>query len=147
MCTFYQGDQTTTKQGSVAWDGCSISMDQPWNKFCGNLSGLWTGPPVATNNDVYVLAHDAATGDLSVWWDTDVTPAGSWTYGYGTYNSANRNVSVNFITFNLTGFADAAFDSIGGGNWGSPWAKRANQFFPPPIHTVHMIFMNHLGET
>lgn len=59
--------------------------------------------------------------------------------------TASRNVTIQFNSFALTGIANASFSSIGQGDWGEPWTKRAQQTFPTNVHTVHLIFMNHLG--
>jgi len=145
-CTFYDDDDQPvgSKSGNVSPAGDRIDMDLPWNKFTGNLTGLWYGPPGGdSDNDYYILSHNATTGELTVWWDTEETPAGSWTFGLGQFYP-NMTVDMKFNSFELIGVAGANYSMIDHGNWGQPWNKRPNQFFPSPIDTVHVIFMNHL---
>lgn len=132
-------DNGGTLSGPLSADGCNFAMSAPWNRFCGDMSGLWRGP---TGSDFYVMAHNETTGNLSVWWDTDMTPVGTWSYGRGEIN-ASRFLWIEYAgvgtPFNLSGTSP-----IGSGNTSWGWVRRQQQFFPSPIHTVHMVFMNHL---
>ena len=131
--------------GPVSADGNNIAMHLPWNRYAGELSGLWKGP---TGDDYYVVTHEAdqqggVQGNLTVWWDSAETAIGSWYTGRGKIDNL-RNVDVAFDSFNLSGVASANASDIGGGTWGSPWTKRVSQTLPTDIHTVHLVFMNHL---
>jgi hypothetical protein len=130
-----------------------------WTHFTGPLSGLWQG--AARNggdDDYYLLAHSSATDALTVSWDTSETPAGSWTHGVGSYDRANQSVRMVFdTTFVLDGavWVDASTGALrigkrmGDGTLSSAkpdvgWRRRYPQKYPVPIHTVHLIFANHL---
>lgn len=69
-CTFYDANDTPigSKSGAVSPAGDRIDMDLPWNRFTGNLTGLWYGPPGGPDDeDIYVMSHNATTGELTVW--------------------------------------------------------------------------------
>eukprot|EP00051_Salpingoeca_urceolata_P030171 m.8335 g.8335 ORF g.8335 m.8335 type:complete len:1021 (+) comp3196_c0_seq1:59-3121(+) len=143
-CSFYTGGQETGQlSGPVVKDGCGIDMKLPWNKFCGPMSGLWHGP---AEGDIYVLGHNETTGNITVWWDSDVTPVGGWAWGHGVVRP-NLSMYFAFPGFVLSGVVNANYSEISPGptgNWSGNWVKRPQQFFPADIHTVHLVFMNHL---
>lgn len=109
--------------------------------------------------DYYVLGHNKSSNELTVWWydapvfafitslirDSKETPTGGWKFGVGSITDS-RNVNMDFQNFNLTGIASPDYDSIGNGTWGAPWKKHPTQKLPSLIHTVHLVFMNHLGR-
>ena len=64
------------------------------------LTGLWKGP---AGDDYYVMTHDLASGNLTVWWDSSQTPVGGWWNGHGTYNADTQFVQMHFNTFDLNG--------------------------------------------
>eukprot|EP00041_Stephanoeca_diplocostata_P006264 m.79354 g.79354 ORF g.79354 m.79354 type:complete len:876 (+) comp16268_c0_seq5:68-2695(+) len=139
-CAF---DNGATLPGAVSADGCSINMSAPWTKFCGELSGLWSGPK--ENSDYYVLTHDKATNDVTVWWDTAIT-ASLWTWGNGTFDPKSKNISfvlANYQDNPCGGTVDATMSKITSGCLVG-WHKQATQMLPSEIHTVHLVFMNHL---
>ena len=74
--SFYlNGQVSATFSGPVLGGNAAVGMPNPWNHFTGPLTGLWKGP---TGDDFYVLTHDAASGNLTVVWDTSETPVGGW---------------------------------------------------------------------
>ena len=76
------------------------------------------------------------------------TKRGAWSYGSGLL--AGNTVTMHFDAFTLNGTASADGSSIGTvsgappTNWGQAWHKHDAQLIPTPIHTVHLVFMNHL---
>eukprot|EP00750_Incisomonas_marina_P012623 INCI17124.5.p1 GENE.INCI17124.5~~INCI17124.5.p1 ORF type:complete len:510 (-),score=85.81 INCI17124.5:54-1490(-) len=136
------GQVAHTKSGPIEGGNAAVDMDEPWNHFLGPLTGLWKGPG---GDDYYVLTHDAASGNLTVFWDTSETPVGSWFTGDGIFNAKDNSVDMHFNAFELKGVTNAPdFTAIGNGTWGADWTKHPVQAYPSDIHTVHLIFMNHL---
>ena len=146
--TFYHSDNTTTSKTGSLTANTTINMDVPWNHFMGPLSGLWRSAPSTNSNDYYVLTHDSASNQLTAWWDPTQTPQGSWFTATGTYTPTTTAVTMNTTTsWSRSGLTNPPlFDTIGKGAWGSDstWTKHTQQRYPANIHTVHMIFMNHL---
>ena len=119
-------------------------MRLPWRHLTGKLTGLWRGP---TGDDIYVVTHNATSNALTVWWDESQSHnPGGWYKGDGTFDPATNVVDMRFDSFELSGVADPPnFDSIGNGqSWGKPWTRRPALYPHSDIHTVHLIFMNHL---
>ena len=147
--SFFTGDgPASLKKGAVDALGASIAMDLPWNRFDGNLSGLWASPKPGP--DYYVMAHDATSGTMTVWWDTAESPAGPWSSGSGTEEaSAGLRVTMNFTSsghgspFTQVGNASADGMSLQWSTAGT-WKKHSPQILPSTVHTVHLVFMNHL---
>ena len=141
--SFLVNGQVSTKlSGAIENGNRAIAMDEPWNHFTGELSGLWKGP---SGDDFYVLTHDADSGNLTVMWDTSETPVGGWYTGTGSFDQSSNAVDMKFDSFELKGVTNPPdFNAIGNGTWGADWTKRPVQTYPSDIHTVHLIFMNHL---
>jgi hypothetical protein len=123
-----------------------------WTHFTGSLSGLWQGADGGGSDDFYVLAHSSATNRLTVNWDTVVSPARHWNYGSGSY--ANQSVHIVFdtpFTLDSVAWVDNTTRALRIGNSTMPsakpgfsWRRRSPQKYPVPIHTVHLVFANHL---
>ena len=125
----------------------------PWSKFTGGLTGIWAS---ANDHDMdaYFMLHNATTNAVQAWWDFGVTPqtADGWKWKSGVFTPANHSL---FFSLNLhdkgtsnTSIISADLSRVVSGDLAG-WAKKKSQVIRPSdpkskIHTVHMIFANHL---
>jgi hypothetical protein len=142
--TFFTNESSFSKTGTIEGNK-RINMDLPWNHFVGGLTGLWSGQQP---DDIYVLTHNSTTNKVTTWWDCSQTASVGWYSGVGAYDSATQGVNMNWTGYgSKNGFTNPPyFNEIENGTWGDypSWTKRPQQQYPSDIHTVHMIFMNHL---
>ena len=77
---------------NAAADQIMFPDGEPDNKFTGTLSGIWSAAN-GTDADAYLVAHNATTNGVIVWWDTGVTPnRGPWSWGTGVFTPSNRSL-------------------------------------------------------
>ena len=105
-------DNGTTLTGALSEAKDAIAFGggaEAWSKFTGRLSGLWYGP--ADVQDYYVVTEDAASGNVTVWWDTSVSKAG---WAYSTAGSLQgTTLRLDLLGFGLlTGAVSADYSQI-----------------------------------
>ena len=145
-------DNGKTMAGVVSDDDASISFPKPdtaWSKFTGPLSGLWYGCKRVVNgpNDPYqylVIAQNASTDNVSVWWDTGVPPSGSspapqWTHSTSGFLTKKGNITslelqLKGYSPHLTGIVTSAYDAIQfpSNDESGLWYPHAAQCYPGP---------------
>ncbi len=105
----------------------------PDNKFTGGLSGIWASARDA-DRDAYLMAHNASTNAVIVWWDTGVTPnTGPWSWGPGVFTPSNR--SLHFTSGYLATLQPSVLtpdlSAVSSGGLAG-WAKKKSQNISPP---------------
>eukprot|EP00666_Eupelagonemidae_sp_cell4sb_P007176 gene7176-8478_t len=77
---------------------------------------------------MYAMAHNASSGELTVWWDTAVTGAG-WKYGSGTTDGVSVTLLIPDYSSNaIKGtYADGKIKWTGNAN---EWNKHDTQCYP-----------------
>lgn len=104
------------------------SWPKSWKKFTGGLSGLWYGP--SDTQDFYIQTHDAETNEVTVWWDTRISPAG-WTYGSGKFEPVTHTLTYSLTGYGaLTGTVADDFSSITWSAAAGTWHAHMNQCYP-----------------
>ncbi len=118
-------DNGTTITGSLSAAKDAISFGGGgWSKFTGQLSGLWYGP--SDTQDYYVITHDAKTGNVTVWWDTTISPAG-WTYStVGSLVGMALNVDLKGYG-PLTGTVSSDFAQVAWNGSAGTWHRHPQQ--------------------
>jgi hypothetical protein len=135
-----------------------IDNKAPWNRFTGKASGLWYELPGGAD-DYFVMAHNETTNEVNVWWDTKMSKAG-WTAGNGSLASDGTTLNLALKGFSVPtcdGKLSADGKTLAWSNClhnrpkvvlaSTSWLKRPIQHITPPpapVHSVHLVFMNHL---
>eukprot|EP00045_Choanoeca_perplexa_P009466 m.91447 g.91447 ORF g.91447 m.91447 type:complete len:1043 (-) comp14907_c0_seq2:53-3181(-) len=144
-CQFFDSkDQPEeTSVGTVVSDAMlSFNGDVYWQRYQGNLTGIWYG---AAQHDYIFLGHNQSDNSLTIMLDAFMNkPVAPWTYGSGRFDPSDMTVAVNFSYSGLlTGTVSSDYTQINGGGF-QHWEKWSSQGIPSNIHTVHLVFMNHL---
>eukprot|EP01062_Namystynia_karyoxenos_P023051 TRINITY_DN18872_c0_g1_i1.p1 TRINITY_DN18872_c0_g1~~TRINITY_DN18872_c0_g1_i1.p1 ORF type:complete len:1136 (+),score=352.05 TRINITY_DN18872_c0_g1_i1:92-3499(+) len=84
-------DNGAKLSGPVQGNGSAIGFALPWRRFTGAVSGLWYGP--SDVQDYYVAAHNATSGELTVWWDVSISKRG-WAYGSGSVTGSSVSLLI-----------------------------------------------------
>lgn len=173
LCTF---DNGASFSAAVPAGGALLAFAkwQTWRKFTGAASGLWRpgGGPLTKKaqrgrlglspDDVFVLAHNGSTGELTAWNDLSAMISDSPDWDFGAGSAAGSGLALKLTGHDFAGpthttcagvlSADASRIAWKGKGCGDPrgdgvlqWArKRDARGVSNHIHSVHLVFMNHL---
>ena len=125
--------------------GFDLAKGGTWSKYTGGLTGIWASANDG-DKDAYFMLHNKTTNSVVAWWDMGVTSPATqhWKLQTGSFTPANRSLVLN----NLTSIVSPDLSSVSSSFGLVGWAKKKSQTIRPShknnIHSVHMVFANHL---